>query len=209
MKIIVISKAEEFEGENDLVSQMFEAGMELFHIRKPKLSTRSMKKYLESLPSKYHPRIVLHSHHELAGQFKVRGIHSTESHKSKAYFSTWLNMQYIKWKRGKIEITTSFHQINSLKEFDPEFEYVFMSPIFDSISKVGYRNRFNEETLIQVLKESKYKVIAMGGVEIDKLEKVHEMGFDGAAFLGGVWQKADPVEAFKAVIAKCQELNLA
>ena len=208
MRLILISDSKEFDEELDILHELFEAGLENFHIRKPKMSTRSLRKYISSIDKKFHKHIVIHSHHELAAEFHIKGIHLTESHKSKNFLSTWLKLKYIAYKRGDIQVSTSFHALHSLRNYKSEYSYVFLSPIFDSISKVGYRNRFNEDTLEKAIKASQYKVIAMGGIDETKIEKIHEYGFDGFALLGGIWQSNNPVEEFKKILSKCRTLNL-
>lgn len=208
MKVIVISEPKEIENEIFILHQMFEEGLELFHIRKPKLSTSELKKYISRIDKKYHNRIVIHTHHELAATFHLRGIHLTEKHRTKNFFGTWFNMRLIRWKREEVSISTSLHQLQSLLDYNEEYEYVFLSPIFDSISKIGYKNSFNPDSLKKTLRDSRFKVIAMGGVDITKIEQVVDFGFDGFALLGGLWQSENPVVEFKNIMNKCRSLNL-
>jgi len=106
-----------------------------------------------------------------------------------------------------IEVSTSLHLINSIMRYNPEYNYVFLSPIFDSISKVGYKNTFSEITLRDALKKTKYEVVAMGGVNYDVLDKVKEYGFKGFALLGSIWTNPDPVGEYKRVAEKWQQIE--
>jgi thiamine-phosphate pyrophosphorylase len=47
------------------------------------------------------------------------------------------------------------------------------------------------------------RVIALGGVDEDRLETVRELGFAGAAVLGAVWRSADPADQFRRLQAQC------
>ena len=68
--------------------------------------------------------------------------------------------------------------------------YCFLSPIFDSISKEGYKANFDKLELKEFLaKDRKTKVIALGGLTEENYLEVLELGFDGGAFLGSVWNK--------------------
>ena len=74
-------------------------------------------------------------------------------------------------------------------------DYVFLSPIFDSISKQGYKAAFSEELLHEahiagIIDE---RVIALGGITPTNARKALSLGFGGVAVLGDVWQNADPV----------------
>ena len=69
-------------------------------------------------------------------------------------------------------------------------DYVFLSPIFDSISKIGYESAFDDaEVLTAFLANSKQRVIAFGGVDADRIAICEELGFRGYAMLGDIWKK--------------------
>lgn len=204
-KLIVISSPDGFDHEVNDVMEMFRQGLKHFHIRKPKFSTNRLRQYLEKIDKKYHSRIVLHSHHELCISFKVRGVHLTQQHRKKNFIASWLRMKYIKLRRPKIEITAAYHTIGSLKRENPGYSYVFLSPVFDSISKVGYKSTFNENSLVEMLGRSRYKVIALGGVDEDKIEQAKLWGFSGVAILGSLWKAKEPVEKFKRIKVLCEQ----
>lgn len=204
-KLIVISSPEGYEHEVYDVQAMFKAGLQHFHIRKPKFSTNRLRRYIEKIDKKYHNRIVLHSHHELCIPFRVRGIHLTRRHRKKNFIRTWLQMKYIKIRRPKIEITAAYHTITSFKEANPGYSYVFLSPIFNSISKLGYKSTFSEDSLAQMLRKTSYEVIALGGVDEDKIDQARKWGFSGVAILGSLWKSKDPVEKFKRIQSLCEQ----
>ncbi|NQX98055.1 MAG: thiamine phosphate synthase [Flavobacteriales bacterium] len=82
----------------------------------------------------------------------------------------------------------SCHSFDDVEAIDGKEEYCFLSPIFDSISKKGYRANFEKSELKAFLKkERKIKVIALGGITEENYLEVLELGFDGGAFLGSVW----------------------
>ncbi len=204
LKLIVISSPEGFEGEIAIVHELFKEGLEYFHLRKPKYSTNQLREYLDRIHKKYRHRIVIHSHHELSIPYKLRGIHLTRKHLKNSFFTSWLRMSYIKLRRPQIEITAGTHTIGSLKGKNTGYNYVFLSPIFNSISKVGYRSTFNEDSLKDGLLNSNFEVIAMGGVDEDKIERARDYGFDGVALLGALWKSNEPVEKFKKIKELCK-----
>ena len=67
-----------------------------------------------------------------------------------------------------------------------KYEYVFLSPIFNSISKQNYNTKFTLHELHQAsdigLIDS--KVIALGGITPDNIATTMQLGFGGAAVLG-------------------------
>jgi thiamine-phosphate pyrophosphorylase len=205
-KLILISTMDGFEHEIHHVQQMFDQGLECFHLRKPKFSTRRLEDYLRKIGSRYHPRIMIHSHHELCLSYDLRGIHLTSRHRNKRVLINWLRYHYVKLRRPDLKVSAGFHTLSEVKEYNGRYDYVFLSPVFDSISKVGYKSTFHDISLRETIAESGNQVIALGGVTEDKIIPAMEMGFAGVAVLGSVWKSKDPVERFKLIQTKCREL---
>ncbi len=205
--IIVMSDTKDIDGEHEIINQLFENGLEILHIRKPKYSTQEMRTYIEKINKIYRSRVVIHSHHELSVPLKLKGIHLTERHRKKNFFRSWFMMQWIKFKRPDIAITASYHSPNSLLKHNPGYTYIFLSPIFDSISKIGYKNTFNDDSLEVALKKTTFNVIALGGVDYTKLEKVKEFGFKGCALVGSIWHTENPVAEFVKIFDKWKILE--
>ncbi len=78
------------------------------------------------------------------------------------------------------------HSIEQLDQSE-NFDYVTLSPIFDSISKPGYKSAFNLENISRYIRGK--KVVALGGVTPDKFPALRDAGFFGAAMLGHFWQQ--------------------
>lgn len=70
-------------------------------------------------------------------------------------------------------------------------DYLFLSPIFDSISKYGYRSKFDPDTLKSFLNSTDKQIIALGGVDADRVSSCRKMGFAGVALLGYIWNKSE------------------
>jgi hydroxymethylpyrimidine kinase/phosphomethylpyrimidine kinase len=68
-------------------------------------------------------------------------------------------------------------------------DYVTLSPIFDSISKAGYRSAFTREEIAEAARKGiiDEKVMALGGVTFNKMKEVTAMGFGGGMILGDAW----------------------
>lgn len=192
---ILISESKFSITESQRVTELFMNGLQFFHVRKSKLSNRQMKKYIESIPSEFHSRLVLHSHHLLALKYTVRGIHLTRKHKNSSWYR-WGILRYLLWRKPTLSLSTSFHHVADLKIFDLPYNYVFLSPVFDSISKRGYMASFTDSQISVGLANSKYKVIALGGINPDRVEKARDLGFNGVATVGYVWDSEDALAQF-------------
>lgn len=208
MKLVVISSSGTIENEALIITSLFEAGLENFHLRKHKLSTKATKDLLKNIPAHFHDRITIHSHHNLAQKFNLKGIHLTKSHIKKR-FKTWLTIKLIQLKNPGIIITTSFSNIGQLFEKGHRFDYnyVFLSPIFDSLNS-KFQGGFTEHSLKSAIQKTSFEVVARGGVDIHAIEKANAIGFQGLAFYSIIWKKKDPLTEFNKIVEKFQELKI-
>ena len=182
--IILISNPAPVKDEHEIIRQIFDEGLTVFHLRKKEYPESDLRTFIENIPEKYRGKIVLHSHYHLAAEYGLRGIHVPPTFKGEA--------------PGGI-LSVSFHTVEEILKSDIPFDYGFLSPVFDSISKEGYQSRFNIDELKLFLKDLKAKIIALGGIDEDKIESVKDMGFSGIALLGAIWQNEHPADKFKRI----------
>ena len=91
--------------------------------------------------------------------------------------------------------TTGVHDKNALDSLLSEtdqvrYAYVFISPLFDSISKKGYAANPSLLGLAQqVLRAAKIqtKLIGLGGINAHNIGEVKKAGFGGVALMGALW----------------------
>ena len=81
-------------------------------------------------------------------------------------------------------MTKSCHSLDEISLAEG-YDYVTLSPIYDSISKAGYKAKFDIDSLRPVI--AGRKVIALGGVTPEKFGELAEKGFSGASLLGYIW----------------------
>ncbi len=183
MKLIVVTQPFFFAGEAARIEALFRAGLELLHLRKPASSAEECGALLEQLPPFCRGRIVTHDHFGLVARFGLRGVH--------------LNGRNPLPPPGFAgQRSASCHSLEELAGRKREgFDYLFLSPVFDSLSKRGYRAAFPPEALAAAREAGVLdgqRVVALGGIRPELLEQVAAWGFGGAAVLGYVWQ-GDPV----------------
>ena len=180
MKWIVITSPKFLQGETHFIPRLFAHGVDLLHLRKPGASIEECSQLLDKIPQEWHNRIVLHSHFELASTYRLHGIH--------------LNHRSPQAPEGfKKSISCSCHSLKEVVHNKPRMNYMFLSPIFDSISKEGYGAAFTPEMLNDAAanKIIDNKVIALGGIDASHIQALKEWHFGGAAFLGDIWNRID------------------
>ncbi len=182
--IILISNPAPVKDEHEIIRQLFNEGLEVFHLRKKEYPESKLRTFIENIPEEHWEKIVLHSHYYLAAEYGLKGIHVPVTYRGEAPCGT---------------LSVSFHTLEEIQKSELPFDYGFLSPVFDSISKDGYKSRFNSAEAKLFLKNRNEKIIALGGMDEDKIETVRNMGFSGIALLGAVWQSEHPVEKFKRI----------
>lgn len=180
MKIIVITTPNFIKGEESVIPHLLQLGVDIVHIRKPSATCEQLALLLDSLPKWCYDRLVVHDCLELANEYHLRGIHlNRRNHAIPDNFTGSLSM--------------SCHSLEEVDIKKDMAEYVFLSPIFNSISKSGYNSAFSKEELHNAMKQGTidHKVIALGGVSAANIDTVKDLGFGGAALLGDIWDKTE------------------
>ncbi|MBR3896795.1 MAG: thiamine phosphate synthase [Bacteroidaceae bacterium] len=180
MKLILITPPTYFVEEDKIITALFEEGLDLLHLRKPDTAPIYAERLLTLIPEQYHKRIVVHGHFYLKDEFKLKGVHlnSRNPHLPGNY---------------KGHISRSCHSLEEVKEHKKNCDYVFLSPVFDSISKKDYHANYTPEEIRKAHKAGiiDKKVIALGGIDVDNIRQVKSYGFGGAAIMGALWNKFD------------------
>jgi thiamine-phosphate pyrophosphorylase len=196
--LIVISNPTPITTEATLINQLFDEGLSVFHLRKPDSSSQELVLLLQEINPAHYTKIALHSHHYLAKSFGIKRLHYTQaSRKQLTDFNlSEQNTDYI--------LSTSVHSINEYNELASRFDYAFISPVFDSISKTDYKAQAFD---LSSKKDLAIKLIALGGVKEYNCQKAFEMGFDGVALLGSIWESDDKIKCFKNISRRLTQID--
>ena len=168
MKLIVITSPEFLPGETELMQAMLEEGLDRIHLRKPGCTAAELAALIERFPA----------HFPLQRTYGLGGVHLNGR-----------NPDLPDGYRGTV--SRSCHSLEEVAAHRTATDYLFLSPVFDSISKQGYRSAFppaalREAAAAGIIDE---KVLALGGVSEANLPEVRDYGFGGAALLGDIWAR--------------------
>ncbi|MGN0221517.1 MAG: thiamine phosphate synthase [Prevotella sp.] len=194
MKFIVISSPDFLAGEDFLISQLMEAGVDTVHLRKPGSDISRCRALLDKLPPSCLSRIVVHYHPSLASHYPLQGVHLSGQDVTRWCEALQKNVS-VRSLTGDTDTacySASCHSLHQVMLLKPVMHHVFLSPIFNSISKQGYLSAFDDATLQRAASDAVIdeKVVALGGVDIRRISQLKAWHFGGAAFLGDVWEKA-------------------
>ncbi|WP_374331016.1 thiamine phosphate synthase [Soonwooa sp.] len=189
---IIISPEENVRNETNLINQFFDQGLDLFHIRKPKFSELDLISYVFRIDDKYKSKLVVHQHFETALELGLHRFHIKEKFRKNNDFCFKENVIY----------STSTHSIDDFNQLEKLWDYAFVSPVFPSISKIGYGENFQILSDLEKRENYKTKLIALGGITPKNQHSVYEHGVDGVAFLGSIWENENPLKVFETCIQK-------
>ena len=168
-QIHIFTSEEHIESEAEILSGFLNSGLDCLHIRKPGWTYERVEELLRKLPANHLSKVTLHSYPELALKYK-------------AGFQLNSRTGHIDFE--PVSLSRSCHTLQEVEE-SSELDFVTLSPVFDSISKTGYK----ASGVIDGAEPDRFKtkVIALGGVELSRLDSLRSLGFSGAALLGSVW----------------------
>lgn len=186
--LVIITEPGFFPREPEALRRLLD-GLECrVHLRKPGSAAESMRRLVESLPEELRPRLTLQDHLRLAPEYGVGGVHPTS--RFPEIPPGWRGL-----------VSRSCHSLDELA-MCRDADYMFLSPVFDSISKSGYASAFSDAQLREAAgRQIGPRVYALGGVRPENFPLLREYGFGGAALLGHVW-KDSSAEGLSKVIAE-------
>ena len=200
MKLILLSTAEFFVEEDKIINALFDEGLDLLHLRKPQTEPVYSERLLTLLPPECHSRIVVHEHFYLKEEFNLRGIHLSAAHPEPP-------------SGFHGQISRSVHSLDELKNAREGMDYVFLSPIFDSISYPDRHAGYTSQQLYDSARAGLIdrKVMAAGGISSETLPLLSDYGFGGAVVSGDLWHRFNIHSGldYKEVIAHFRKLRKA
>ena len=200
MKLILLSTSDFFVEEDKIIKALFEEGLDLLHLRKPDSEPIYSERLLTLLPEEWHNQIVVHQHFYLKEEFQLRGIHLSNA-----------NPKPPRNYHG--QLSRSLHSIDELHTLREGMDYVFLSPIFDSITYPERHAAYSPQELRDATRSGLIdrKVMAAGGINAETLPLLNDYGFGGAVVLGDLWTRFNIHSGldFKDIITHFRKLRKA
>ena len=199
--LLIVSSPTKIKSETAVINSLFAAGLTLFHLRKPNDKLEEIRQLLAGIEAEYLSKIVLHQEHQLASEFGINRIHFKEVDRLKLKVS-----DFEKMKNSGLIYSTSVHSKEEYFQLNDVFNYAFYGPIFESISKLGYKPE--KDVDFNFKNERSTKLIGIGGITINNYRQVFEKGFDGIALCGTIWEAENQLTAFESINNECQKIDL-
>lgn len=164
-----------FVEESNILTSLFDAGLENLHLSKPNSAPIYAERLLSLLPDNFYSKITVHDHHYLKDEYKLRGIHLDSCAEPPIGY------------RGNISRTC--HNIAELKETKKKANYVFLDNVFVSPHSQARPAQEIADACRNGLIDR--KVYALGGVNLETVEIAREMGFGGVVVDEDLWNRFD------------------
>ena len=173
---ILITLPRILKNEAETLAALCGAGVSVLHIRKPEASEPEIEELLKTLQAlgADMSRLTIHYNEPLARKYGLGGVH--------------LRIEELLAGAGEgLRRSCSAHGWTEAERAATDADYVFLSPLFDSISKPGYRSAIDPAEAAERLRRRKGRIVALGGIRPANIARVRRIGFDGAAVLGAAW----------------------
>ena len=200
MKLIILTKATFFVEEDKILTTLFEEGMDNLHLYKPDSEPVYSERLLTLLSEDYYRKITVHDHFYLREEFGLKGIHLNTADAELPY-----------GYKGHFSCTC--HSIAELHDAKKKADYVFLKTIFDSQSNPQDKQTISEEELREASRKGLIDkhVYAMGGINLDNIRQMRDLGFGGVVICGDLWNRFNihQEQDYKELISHFQKLQKA
>ena len=209
MRLWITTAPDDFSAEFDDIEQMFSRGLSRLILQKrsrtgaPYATESEYERWLMALPMECRDRIWVRGTPDLAERLDVRGC--------VAEATSLLGDVPESWKRiNCIAFCRNLDQLELLPEwvagalvgpvFQPQSVYepvqvLGVGMVADKlIARDSNRDSSNSEQGVSAPKVP--QVIAFGGIDHENLDEIKKLPVQGVSVLGGIWNYADPVNAF-------------
>ena len=115
-------------------------------------------------------------------------------------FSSWLN----EYKERGCKVSTAIHSLPEIDELEDKFDLLTISPIFESLSKSGYRSEVDWLTILKDRDLS--KMMALGGIHGENVAMLANLKFNSCGAMGVIWNEGDPIYNYKMMQDICTRL---
>ena len=198
MKLILLTHPDFFIQEHIILDAMFEEGLDMLHILKPNSEPIFCERLLKLMDKGWRKKIVTHEHFYLKNEFKLHGIHLSQR-----------NPEPPAKYRG--HVSCSCFSMEEVVRRKPKCDYVFLSQIYDGITKPDFKSSFSELELQDATSHGiiDSKVMAFGGISLDNIDNLKSYGFGGVVIFVDIWKRFDfhSSSSYKGVINYFKQLR--
>ena len=198
MKLILLTAPDFFIEEHSILTALFEEGLELVHLRKPNAEPIFCERLLSLIPDNFRKNIVTHDHFYLKNEYDLKGIHLNSR-----------NPELPKDYKGTVSVTTP--TLEDVVREKKDMDYLFLPSIYATASRDDFAPPYSALMLKEQIKKKVIdkKVMAMGNIELETIEQLKDLGFQGAVINHAIWDRFNihTTQDFKELINHFRKLR--
>ncbi|UYQ92768.1 thiamine phosphate synthase [Chitinophaga horti] len=187
--IWILTSPQAIPDEATHLNALLEAGADVLLLRKPGWEEEAYAQLLDQLSTRFYNRILVAGQPDLAMRYSLLGVHMSEMRRQALVKGVQ--------KPHAMFGSTAVHAVEAIPYLKSYWDGLLVSPVFDSISKQGYKSAINT-----IPPATGTKLVALGGINVHTAPMARQMGFDGVAVMGALWDRpAESVHTFNNIKA--------
>lgn len=205
MRLWLSTCLDDFSSEFDDIEEMFRRGLSRLILQKrgrngtPYATESEYERWLLSLPMDLRDRIWVRGTPDMAERLDVRGCVCDVKSLSGDVPERWKRTDCVALCRDPAELALLPEWVSA----------VLVGPVFQpqsALDPVKTLGALSVSRIFENAKENPPRVIAFGGIDHENLAEIKELPLQGISVLGGIWNYADPVNAFIKLGRACGAL---
>ena len=191
----LITAPDDFSAEFDDIEQMFSRGLSRLILQKrgrngaPYASESEYERWLLGLPMEFRDRIWVSGTPDMAERLEVRGCLCDSNRLMGEIPPSWY----------RIDTVARCSTPEEMAKLPPWVSGALIGPVFQPMSAfepVSCIDLSSLKSSENSLNPTKIPLILSGGLEPENLGSIRDIAPAGVATLGGIWNYADPINAF-------------
>lgn len=195
VQLWLITAPDDFSAEFDDIEEMFRRGLTRLILQKrgrmgtPSASEADYERWLLGLPMEFRDRIWVSGTPDMAERLEVRGCLCDSSRLMGEIPPSWY----------RINTVARCNKLEEIAKLPPWVSGALIGPVFQPMSAFETALCIDLSSLKsgeKSLNPAKIPLILSGGLEPENLDTIRDISPAGVATLGGIWNYADPINAF-------------
>lgn len=206
MKLVVYTIPYEIINEDKKINYLLENGLDVLHTRKPGYSYKDYEKIISEINPSFYSKIILHDYYSLSKKYPLGGIHIPFNKSKNTFYKLYL--KYLKRHNRNLQISSTVNEPLEVENVSDIVDETYLGPIFMKYSEENTRMRFDQFELKRAVSNCNNNLVALGGITIDKLSLLQQIGFKSVALQSSIWKSENiynSFQAFKLSVTKFDE----
>ena len=168
------------------VEETLRGGVGAVQLREKDLSPEALLKLarkIKTITTQYSARLFINQRAEIADAAGAEGVHLTENS---------IGAKEVRRQFPHLLIGVSTHSLDSAIKVEGEgADFITFGPVYETPSKKKFGPPQGLDRLEEVTREVQLPVLALGGINRERIRSVMDRGAFGAAMISGIWNAPD------------------